>query len=91
MNDAAQVSVMHRPRQSFDQLGRLQRRRTCLLEPPVQRAAGAKLQREVGEAADVTDLVELNDVRVLEAGDRFGLDLKAQPFRRWRARLRESS
>jgi hypothetical protein len=79
MHHPAQMGVVHRPRQRLDQLGRFARRRALLLELLGERAAVAELQREVRLAAHLADLVQRHDVRVLQAGHRFGFDLEAQP------------
>src|SRR5262249_37225281 len=62
------------------QRGRLSRRRPLLLELVGEGATVAELQREERLAAHLADFVQLHDVRVLQAGHRFRLDLEAQPF-----------
>ena len=57
------------PRQPFDELGRPPRRPGRPVEPPVQAAALEVLQLEVGEAVGLSDVVDLHDVGMLQAGD----------------------
>ena len=77
MDDAAQVSGVHGPRQRLDQLGGLARRLRLATQHPVQPAAIDVLQRQVGAVVVLADLVDLDDVGVLEAGDGLGLDVEA--------------
>jgi serine/threonine-protein kinase len=46
----------------------------------VEHASPTELQREERLAAHLANLVQLHDVRVLQAGHRFRFDLEAQPF-----------
>jgi len=78
MHHATQVGVVHRPRQSLDQRSRLPRGRSLFLQLLGKRAAVAELQREEGLPPDLAGLVQLHDLRVLQAGHRLGLNLEAQ-------------
>ncbi len=49
----------------------------CAVQPLRQAAAGAVFQREEGQAVVFADLVDLDDVGMLQAGDRFGLGPEA--------------
>ena len=80
MDHPPQMGVVHGPRQRLDQLGRFARRRTLLLQLVGERAAVAELQGKVRLAAHLADLMQLHDVRVLQARHGFRLDLEAQPF-----------
>src|SRR5260370_3639885 len=68
MEDALAVSGGHGEGQLLDQRRRLSEGQRLLLEAVGQRAAGAELHREERQAAMLADLVDLDDVRVLQAG-----------------------
>ncbi len=76
VNDARGVRELHRSREDLDQLG------GALVVPrgaaEVLREAPAfnKFQRQVRVPAGLADVENLDDVRVLERGDRFGLALE---------------
>ncbi len=71
------VSGVHGPRQRLHQPGRLLGRQRRTVEFLGQTAAVHELQRKVGMAVVFADLEDLHDVRVLQAGDRFGLGAEA--------------
>ena len=77
MDHPTQMRVVHRPRQRLDQPGGLPRGGPLLLPLLGERAAVAELQREERLASHLACLVQLHDVRVLQAGHRFRLDLEA--------------
>jgi hypothetical protein len=77
VDHAVGVGGLDGPGQGLDQL----RRRPHRLGPPLevlgQAAAGYELQDEVRPARGLADVVNLDDVGVLQAGDRRGLGAKA--------------
>ena len=77
VHDPQPVRLGHRAGQLFDQAGRPLRRPGGAVELPVQAAAGHVLQLEEGQAVGLADVVDLDDVRVLEPGDRLGLGQEA--------------
>jgi hypothetical protein len=83
MHDPLAVGVVHGPGQRLDQPGGVRRRDAGLARPlrprqgVVEAAAGHVLQAQERHALGVADLVDLDDVRVLEPGDR--LRLPAEP------------
>ncbi len=73
VNDAFVVRCLHGAGQRLQQACGLPCRQRGAVELPVQAAAGTELQGEEGPAVVLADLVDLDDVRVLEAGDGLGL------------------
>ena len=63
------VGELHRPASSSHKVGGPARRPRRAVEMGGQGAALDVLQREVGQAIDLADLVNLHDVRVLQPGD----------------------
>ena len=80
MHNPRLVGDMHGSGQRFDHLGRLLGRQRRAVQFVGQAAAGAELQREVGMAFVLADLVNLHDVRVLQPGDRLTLGAEAGQF-----------
>ena len=77
MQDAPLVRVMHgagdrghQPRGGL-RVGRI------LGQPPGQAAPANQLHAQVAPAPVLADLVDWDDVRVVQRGDRLGLDLEA--------------
>jgi hypothetical protein len=77
VDDALLVRRLHRPGQRLDQPGRRPRRQRRAAQLAVEAAALDQLQREVGQPLVLADLVDLHDVRVLQAGHRLGLAAEA--------------
>jgi hypothetical protein len=77
VDDVSLVGGLDRPGQRLRQPGRLARRQRRALQLPVEAAAGAELQGQVGPALVDADLEDLDDVRMLQAGDGFRLGLEA--------------
>ena len=73
VDDPPVVRGLHPPREQDDHLHRLARRPGALAEPLGQAAPLDELQGEVREPGVLADLVDLDDARVLELGDRLGL------------------
>ena len=48
-------------------------------QPIVEIPAFEQLQRHEGQAVDFADVIDLQDVRVPEPGDRLGLDAETGP------------
>ena len=80
MNDAALVSGVHGPGQRSHELGRGTRLLRCGLQDLGQAAALDELQRQVRPAFVVSDLVDLDNVRMLQAGDGLGFGAKTGPL-----------
>ena len=93
MDDAALVGGVHGPGQRLDQRGRLARAAAASPSSLLGQAAAVhELQREEGLAVVLADLVDLDDVGVLQAGDGLGLGAEAgQLLRRRRGRRPGSS
>src|SRR5262249_61441143 len=68
------------PGQRLDQPGRLGHRKRLPGQALRQAAAFDVLQREDRYAVVLADLVDLYDVRVVQAGDRLGFRLEARPL-----------
>src|SRR5262245_30048667 len=78
MEDAAVVRMLNAAGQAFDKSGGLAHRRQAGAQLAREVAAGDILEREKRPALVLADLVDLHDVRVLEASDGFGLAAKAR-------------
>ena len=76
MHDTVLVGVIHCMGELCCQLGRLAGWHWCAGEPLLQRPAIHVLQRKIGPAPMLTDLVDLYDVRVLQLGNHFRFRLK---------------
>ncbi len=72
------VSVGHGPCQGGHQLGGGARRPGGAVQPVGQAAALDQLQGEVRQAVALADLVNLHDIRVLQARDGLGLGAEAR-------------
>ncbi len=70
MDDARLVGGVHGPRQRLQQRRRLGGRQRLAAELLVEAAAAHVLQREERQAAVLADVVNLDDVRVPQPGDR---------------------
>ena len=77
MNHAAQMRVVHGPCQPLDEVRRFLRRESLAFQLAVETTAVAELQREERQAVVLADVVKLNDIGVLQAGDGLRLDLEA--------------
>ena len=77
VDHAIGVGDMDGPRQGLDELGRRPYRLGRALEVLGQAAAGHELEDEVRPARGLADVVDLDDVGVLQAGERRGLGAKA--------------
>jgi hypothetical protein len=82
VQDAALVGVVDGPGHGLDQFRRLTRCQRRVGEAPGEAAAVHELQREVGQAVVLADFEDLDDIRVLQAGDRLGLPAEAGQFLR---------
>jgi hypothetical protein len=80
VEDAALVGVVDRPGERLHQPGRARRRQGRAVEFLVEAAAVRVLHDKERPAGGFADLVDLDDVRVLQAGRRLGLDLEPGPF-----------
>ncbi len=80
VDDLRLVSRLHGAGQRLDQLRRFLRRQGRAVELLVQRAARAELQAYERQPFVLADLVDLDDISVLQAGDGFGLGLEAGQF-----------
>lgn len=72
---------MHGGGQGFHQLRSFSDWPGVPINLPGQAAAGTLFQRQVGKPLMRADLEDLNDVRMLEAGRRFRLDLETLSLR----------
>jgi hypothetical protein len=72
MDHAAGVSSMHGPRERLDEPGRRPRRLWRPLEVLSQTATRHELQDEIRPARGLADVVDLNNVRMLQASDHLG-------------------
>ncbi len=82
MDDATLVGDVHCACQRFHQLGSRPRRRRTLLHALLEAAAFDELEREIGPAFVLTGFVDLDNVGVLQLGDRFRLGTKpGEPYR----------
>ncbi len=72
------VGVIDRAGQYLDQAGRPHRRQRLAGQVAIQAAGGAVLQREVGQALVLADLVDLNDVGVRQPGHGLRLGTEAE-------------
>jgi hypothetical protein len=77
VNDAVVVSVMDGTGQCLDQLGGLTRRKRRPAELLRQGPAGDEFKSEERLPVVLADLVNLDDVGMLQAGDRFRLGAKS--------------
>ncbi len=80
MDDAAEMGVVDRSRQGFEQLGGLSCRQGSVRQTASERAAVDKLQREVRMAAILAHLVDLHDVGMLQSGHGLRLGPEARQF-----------
>ena len=82
VDDAALVGEEHGAGQRLDQLGRDARGQRSVAHPLFEAAPLDELEGEVGPAVVLAGLVDLDDVGVLELGDRFRFGLEpGQPGR----------
>ena len=77
VNHAIGVGDVDGPRQGLDELGRRTYRLGRALEVLGQAAAGHELEDEVRPARGLADVVNLDDVGMLQAGERRGLRAEA--------------
>ena len=80
VDDSHRVGRAHRPGQQIDEPGRLFGRLRDAVDFAGQAAAVDVFQRKVGPTALFSDLINLHDVRVLDARDRLGLGAEAAQF-----------
>jgi hypothetical protein len=73
MHDAALMRVVHRSSKRLDQLDGHCRRQRRAVELVGETAAATELQGEEGQAVVLANLVDLHDVRMLQARHRFRL------------------
>src|SRR5262245_41892596 len=73
MNHATDMSGMDSPRQGLDELCRRAHRLGRTVEVLSQTAARHELKSKVGPPVSLADIVNLNDVRMLQASERRGL------------------
>jgi hypothetical protein len=76
VDDAGAVGRGHRPGQRLDKFRRLGRGQRPAVEPAGDVAAAAELQREERQAVVFADLINLDDVGVLHAGEGLGFGLE---------------
>ncbi len=79
VDDAVLVGVVDGAGQGADQVGGRPRRLRRAVQLAVEAAAVHVLQREVGAAFRLADLVNLDDAGVVQAGHRLRLGLEARP------------
>src|SRR5438046_2518323 len=82
MNDALEMSGVHRTGQRGHEAGGGAGVLPLVPGPLMQAAAIDKLEREVRPAVVLADLVNLHDVRVLQMSDRLRLAAEAGQFAR---------
>src|SRR5262245_48362787 len=76
MQNAIFMRVMHSARDFGHQFHRLPDRHRCALDHLVKLAAFDELHTEVARALVLTDFVDRDDARMIEAGGGFGLPAK---------------
>ena len=74
------MDMVHGPGQDLDEPRRLAGRLRHPVELSFEAAALHQLQREEGPPLPLAHLVDLNDVRMLQAGDGLGLDPEPGPL-----------
>ena len=77
VEDAVLVGEVHRPRQAGAEQRGLARRQGLAAQLAVERSAVDEFEREERQPILFADVVDLDDVRMLEGGDRLGLDVEA--------------
>ena len=85
----ARWAAVDRSGEHLDGPGRFARVHLRRREPGRQGPAAAVLEGEIGEAVVLSDVVDLDDVRMLEPGDGLALPAKSFPLGRSRVGARE--